>query len=264
MSNVIKAAHFLAGQISSDADKSEKIVIDSNPRADLFLSGLHKSRELSGVPSEEMDEPESTSSLPLEVESAIREQAARILDEAKLEERRIKEQALKEAKIQKQRVLDDAREEGYRIGYESGLATLQEMEDKLKERMVQNQLEYQAEIERLEPMFADLVVQYVEKLTGYVMDEKRQVIGYLMKEAIRGTDPSRSYVIHVSPEEYRTALAQEADLKDIISGRASLEIVMDNHMKHGECKIETDTCVLDSGIGTRLDMLKENLRLLIK
>jgi len=264
LSNVIKAAQFLAGQRSSEAEKNEKIVIDSNPRADLFLSGLHKSREMSGLSSEEMEESENTMSLPPEVESAIREQAARILDEAKLEERRIKEQALKEAKIQKQRVLDDAREEGYRIGYESGLATLQEMEDRLKERMVQNQQEYQAEIERLEPMFADLVIRYVEKLTGYVMEEKRPVIGYLMKEAILGTDPSRSYVIHVSSEEYRVALAQEAELKDIISGRASLEIVMDNSMKPGECKIETDTCVLDSGMGTRLDMLKENLRLLIE
>ena len=96
MSNVIKAAQFLAGQMSGEVDNSERIVIDSNPRADMFLSGLHKSREMTVASSEGLEEQESAISLPPEVEKAIREQAALILDEAKLEERRIKEQALKE------------------------------------------------------------------------------------------------------------------------------------------------------------------------
>ena len=256
LSNIIKAARFQAGQQMAMPVNIEKFVIDSNPRANLFFSGLQKSLEagreegveLEGLPIEEV------SLIPLEVEQAIKEQAAVILEEAREEERRIKEQALKEAKIQKNSILEAAKEEGFKRGLEDAMAHIQQ-----KERCKQ---EYEQQIDALEPLFSDLVIRYVEKLTGHLMEGTRPVVGYLMKEAVRNTESAKMYILHVPKESLEEAQAQEEELRAMVSNRASLEILSDSSLDAGECRLETENCVIASGIGTGLEILKENLRLL--
>ncbi len=265
MSNIIKAARFQAGQQMVMPVNIEKFVIDSNPRANLFFSGLQKSLEaareeeaqtLDGLPIE------GASLIPLEVEQAIKEQAAVILEEAREEERRIKEQALKEAKIQKNTVLEAAKEEGFKQGLENGMAHIRKQEEELAQQKERLQQEYEQQIDALEPLFSDLAIRYVEKLTGYLMEEKRPIIGYLMKEAVRNSEAAKMYILHVPKEQIEEAQAQEEELRAMVSSRASLEILADGSLQAGECRLETENCVIDSGIGTRLEILKENLRLL--
>ena len=264
LSNIIKAARFQAGQQMAMPVNIEKFVIDSNPRANLFFSGLQKSLEagreegveLEGLPIEEV------SLIPLEVEQAIKEQAAVILEEPREEERRIKEQALKEAKIQKNSILEAAKEEGFKRGLEDAMAHIRTLEQDLLQQKERCKQEYEQQIDALEPLFSDLVIRYVEKLTGHLMEGTRPVVGYLMKEAVRNTESAKMYILHVPKESLEEAQAQEEELRAMVSNRASLEILSDSSLDAGECRLETENCVIASGIGTGLEILKENLRLL--
>ena len=83
-----------------------------------------------------------------------------------------------------------------------------------------------------------------------------------MKEAVRNTESAKMYILHVPKESLEEAQAQEEELRAMVSNRASLEILSDSSLDAGECRLETENCVIASGIGTGLEILKENLRLL--
>ena len=256
MFNIVK------GGYTKVSDQHE--TIDSNERSQKFIEGL-TAREVNDPTGEGFAEGQTVikNILPPEVERAIKEQASKILEHAKEEERHIREQALKEAKIQKKKILDDAREEGYKDGYNSGIEELQLKEAELLERMHRNQAEYEELVDDLEPAFAGLIIKYVEKLTGVIMEDKIPIIGYLMRRAIMDANPSKHYCIRVSPEDFEDAKKEEEDLKSIVDIKSELEIVEDASLSHGDCHIEMDSCVVDSGLGVRMEILKENLRLLV-
>lgn len=245
MSNVIKAAQY-----------RKEIVIDSNPKADLFFSGLDKTAETITLSAGGEKE------LPEETLAAMKEKASELLAEAEEEGKRIMAKAYAEAEAQKNAVMETARNDGYRDGYNSGLAALKEQEEQLREQMLRCQQDYEEKVKELEPLFSELTIRYVEKLTGILMEEKRPVIGYLMGEAIRHAEPSKSYVLYVSPEEYEEVNAAGEELRAMVSSRAVFEILPDEKLTAGECKLETDGCVIDGSLGTRLSILKENIRLL--
>ena len=257
MYNIIK------GMRTSQSDEHE--IIDSNERSQQFIAGLHADKINNvGGGEDAPSGPVIKNILPPEVERAIKEQAGKILEHAKEEERHIKEQALKEAKIQKKKILDDAREEGYKDGYNSGIEELQLKEAELLERMHRNQAEYEELVDDLEPAFAGLIVKYVEKLTGVVLEDKIPIIGYLMRRAIMDANPSKHYYIRVSPEDMEDAMKEEEELKSIIDVKAELEIIEDATLSRGDCHVEMDSCVVDSGLGVRMEILKENLKLLVE
>jgi len=250
LSNVIKAVQF-----------QEQIRIDSNPKAELFFAGLHQ--QLAGVRMAETEDAlEREAELTSQAEQAMAEKASELLAAAKEEGRKVIEQARVEANIQKEAVLKEAQEKGYRDGYNSGIAALQEKEAQLAQIKAQYQREYEQQIKELEPLFSELVIQYVEKLTGILREEHQPVIGYLMAEAIRGTGSSRYYILHVSEEDYEEACKEEEKLRAMVSNRSDFEILSEKGLVSGECKLETDSCVIDASLGTRLSLLEENIRLL--
>ena len=171
-------------------------------------------------------------------------------------------QALKEAKIQKNSILEAAKEEGFKRGLEDAMAHIRTLEQDLLQQKERCKQEYEQQIDALEPLFSDLVIRYVEKLTGHLMEGTRPVVGYLMKEAVRNTESAKMYILHVPKESLEEAQAQEEELRAMVSNRASLEILSDSSLDAGECRLETENCVIASGIGTGLEILKENLRLL--
>ena len=267
MSNIIKG--------SRAREEAASFVIDSNSRVGSYFSNLVKEQEemASNEPEVRNIEPlaevspeiaveEQPKLSPEEIEEEARKRAAEIIAEAEEQKKQIMNQAVKEAKIKEKSLREAASEEGYKEGqirakeeYENKLLEIEDEKAKLRE-------EFEAEVERLEPIFAGLVINYVERLTGIVANEYEAVIYNMLVAAINNADSSRFYVIHVPKEQYEYVSSREGYIREIVGDRVNIEIIADPVLPLNSCKIETDSCVIDTGLDTRLTTLVNSIRLL--
>lgn len=268
MSNIIK-------YWGSKDEASEKI-IDSNPKADAFLTEILKLRELEekkkqmealrlagGSEFQELDLTKSPKSFDFfKEEKEARQKADEIIKEANETSDRILEQAILEAEKKEREILVSAREQGYKEGYDRARHEIDEKEKELLEERKQLQLNYENEVKALVPKFTDLVIKYVERLTGILADEYESVIYNVLALAIMNSEPSKSYLIYVPKEQYKYVLSKEDYIREVVGDHASFEIISDSSLSVNSCKIETENCVIDTSLDTRLLTLINSLRLL--
>lgn len=266
MSNIIKGFRAIDG--------ADGFVIDSNARADSYFSSLIKAQEkeltreqeekmaLLGDIAPELEVEEPVKLTPEEIEEEARKRADEILLEAEELKKQIMNQAIKEAKIKEKSLSEAATEAGYKDGYEKAKAEFDIKFQELEEEKARLRSEFEAETERLEPLFAGLVIDYVERLTGVVAKEYEAVIYNMLVSAINNAETSRSYIIHVPKEQFEYVSSREGYIREIVGDHVSIEIIADHVLPLNSCKIETDSCVIDTGLDTRLTTLVNSIRLL--
>ena len=273
MSNVIK--------YSRARDEDTGFIIDSDARADSYFSALvrqhdekiekkgkkqeneqEKMTSLGGIaPEIAIEEPLQLT--PEEIEEEAKKRAAEILSEAEEMKKQIMNQAIKEAKIKEKSLSEAAAEAGYKEGCEKAQSEFEVKLKELEEERERLRQEYRLETERLEPLFASLVIDYVERLTGIVAREYETVIYNMLLSAINNAESSKSYIIHVPKEQFEYVNSRGDYIRDIVGNHANVEIIADRVLPLNGCKIETDSCVIDTGLDTRLTTLTNSIRLLV-
>ena len=69
-------------------------------------------------------------------------------------------------------------------------------------------------------------------------------------------------MIHVSKEDFGYVTMQKKDLLEGIPGSDTIEIIEDMTLTPNECMIETDGGIFDCSLGTQLQGLMKELKLL--
>lgn len=280
LSNVIKAAAITYTQ--------EKRTIDSNKRAAEFtrlfvekhaavkegmeelaaaegtdggfepgLGAFVKSAGLEedGPPAVEMPDME-------EFRRQMEEEASQVREAARQEADQILAQAGTDADVIRRRAHDEGSRQGYEEGHKKAEAELARMKEGLEAEAAENRREYERQVQELEPAFVGMVIRLVERLTGVLLEDEGGIILYLLEQAMSGVEPSMTYLVHVSPEDFDTVDAKKPDLAWKIREGAALEVIEDRTLKQGQCLIETDSRVFDCSIDTQFKNLAGDLRLL--
>lgn len=188
--------------------------------------------------------------------------------EALLEIEQAKEQAYEDAKAEGyQAGLEQGRSEGFEQGHKDGLASVESEREKVfseasqKIAMIEN--EYQKKLDELEPRFIDTLTRIYEHIFHVSFKNSRELIVYLIQNTMRNIEGSGSYLIHVSKEDYPFASMQKRELiKNTNISVDDIEIIEDSTLDKNECMIETGSGVFDCSLGTQLEALNEQLRLL--
>lgn len=188
--------------------------------------------------------------------------------EALLEIEQAKEQAYEDAKAEGyQAGLEQGRNEGFEQGHKDGLASVESEREKVfseasqKIAMIEN--EYQKKLDELEPRFIDTLTRIYEHIFHVSFKNSRELIVYLIQNTMRNIEGSGSYLIHVSKEDYPFASMQKRELiKNTNISVDDIEIIEDSTLDKNECMIETGSGVFDCSLGTQLEALNEQLRLL--
>lgn len=197
-----------------------------------------------------------------QLEEEAKQKAEEIIKEANVRKEMILSSALEEAKRQEEEVRFMASEEGYKEGYRKAIEEIKQKEAELQAEKERLEVQYEEEVKKLEPKFANLVIKYVEKLTGILADEYESIIYNVMALGINNADPSKNYIIHVPKVQYKYVSSKEDYIRELAGEHARVEIVSDASLKVNSCKIETDHCVIDTGLDTRLMMLTHSIKLL--
>ena len=224
---------------------------------DGFVAGLHPVASV-----EEINE-ENHDITALEEEYSIKKQqmedeASEILKDARRRANEILEQAKKDA----ENLRNSAREEGYNAGTELAKSEILQKNQELLEEKKKLESDYNEKLRELEPKFVELLIAFIKKLTNYAMEEKEEIILYLIEQAFQGSDASNSYIVKVSSEDYELVSLKKPELLWQLKEGVELEIVEDPLLSKAQCLIETDSRVIDCSLDVQLKNLICDLRLL--
>ena len=123
--------------------------------------------------------------------------------------------------------------------------------------------EYEQQIEMLEPNLVEAITGIYEHIFHVELSSYREILMGLISDVLHKLDGSRSFIIHVSKDDYAYVNMQKKQmLTGAVSESVSVDVVEDATVGRNECMIETENGIFDCGLGTQLSELKKRLRLL--
>ena len=179
-------------------------------------------------------------------------EAQKIVEDARAQAESILQDARSQAEAERADIQEAARRQGQ-----------QEAQAEADRTEAAREAEYQKRLDELEPEFVDTITGIYEHIFHVDLHSYREVLCYLISTTMRKSEDNRSFLIHVSKEDYPYVSMQK---KQISAGaaapNATVEIVKDITLGKGECLIETEGGIFDCGLGTQLSELRQKLKLL--
>ena len=280
MSNVIKAY-----SIKYD---NEKRLIDTNPIAESYVkrfmevnkSSIENEKEngVSGefvqglavtLVSEVKEEKEKEEDLlkiseeqMIENNKKLSQNAKEIVEQAKEEVKVMLSNARKEAEQLKKDIYDKAKQEGYQAGKNQATLEIDTIKEELLHEKDQYRKDYENKVKNLEPVFTDLLISYLKRFTGVLLEDKREIVLYLLDQELMNVESSNTYIIRVSREDYDMVNSKKTEIKWKLKENAEIEIVEDRMLSRAQCMIETDSRIIDCSLDVQLKNLISDLKML--
>lgn len=196
-------------------------------------------------------------------------QADQIISQAQAQAQEILQKAASDAEQLRSETVTKAHDEGYQKGMELGEKKIAEQENILRQReqalkQKEQQLiaEYDQRFEDMEPRFVETIAGIYEHIFHVDFKDYKNVIVYLIENTMRKIEGNRNFLIHVSREDYPLVSMQKKEIQSYAAGAASIEIIEDMTLGKNECLIETEGGIFDCGLGTQLEELGKEIRLL--
>lgn len=189
-------------------------------------------------------------------------EADSILSAAREEAESIIAAANADAEAIRSRAQADGHDEGYKIGYDEGVSIAREAEERCARRESELEAYYAGKLDELEPQFVDKITDIYEHIFMTDLSNKKELVHFLLTDAMRNIEGGKTFLIHVSKEDYEFVLENKDDLTRGLPGTSTLEVIEDVTLSQSECFIEADSGIFDCGLGTELQLLKKELTLL--
>ncbi|MCR5607774.1 MAG: hypothetical protein K6G26_01760 [Lachnospiraceae bacterium] len=176
------------------------------------------------------------------------------------------ETIVNEAQEKYDSIKQQAYDEGHKLGYDDGIAEGEARINEIRENL---ELEYNnknilldEKISKFELDFVELASSIIEKITGIIVDDKKEVIMHLINNALSNSPNNNTYVIRVAKEDYEFVNDKKNEIMENLKEGVSVEINIADNLTRNKCIIETDNTVIDCSLDVQLENLIEDLRLL--
>ncbi len=169
--------------------------------------------------------------------------AARILADAQKEA----EALISKARVEAEAIRAEAREGGYREGLAEWEARLAEMRAALDQAL-----------RDATPQIAHLAVRIAEKILRKHLDTDPESIVPMVQEALATTRGYRGgfFIIRVHPDDVAALEGARERLLQLNPSWEALQIVGDDRMARGGCRIESDFGTIDASLETQLKAIE--------
>ena len=195
-------------------------------------------------------------------EQELGERAQEVLEEAKREAKAILENAEKEAEKLQKETCANAQKKGYGDGLLQSQMEINKLKTEYEEKAHYLQKQYEEMISAYEPQMAEIIASLVERITGIVVEDREEVILYLIDRALNRMDKEDEYTIRVSKEEYEAVSLRRDMLLSAIGREVVLNITADAALKKNQCFIETEYKVINCSLDIQLNNLITDLKLI--
>ena len=193
----------------------------------------------------------------------IEAQAQAMLDEAQTKVDEMMDAARRQIEIERANAVEEGSKQGFNEGYQQGLSEVDGMKQELAEKRRQLEAEFDELLEDLEPRFVDTITDVYSHIFGVDLMDNRDILVHLVDSTLRKVESSKTFIVHVSAEDYPYVNMQKQTLMEgAVAGRGLIEIIEDIALAKGDCLIETDGGIFDCGISTQLEELNKKLQVL--
>lgn len=265
-----------------DADVEEKRVSEQTSVEEALAEALIHDAELDGVDFGDNDllTVDTSNLTHLDITDEERQQKVdEILQAAQVDADAIvskahdeAEQLRAEAFDEAERIKSQAKEDGYQNGYseaiEKASVEIAQKEADLEHRMqmVEQELQERKAIltKEMENQMIDLLCRLIPSITGVVIDGQKDVLLYMINNAMHDLDNSKNFIIKVSSDDYNELLERKEEIYGALNPAIDMEIFEDSKLEPMQCMIETDNGIVDVSLDVQLDNLITALRLMTK
>ncbi len=186
-----------------------------------------------------------------------------MLDDAQAQIDEMNAAAQNEIEAKRRWAMEEGKKEGYEEGYRKGVSEAEEMKRQVMAERRRLEAEYEQLIDELEPRFIDTITEVYSHIFGIGLADNRDILVHLVDSTLRQVESSRTFIVHVSKEDYPFVNMQKQALTEgAAAGRGTVEIIEDLTLGQGDCMIETDGGIFDCGVDTQLTELNNKLRML--
>jgi flagellar assembly protein FliH len=258
LSNVIKAYNIRY-------EEAAKKTIDTHIRFDKELEERKNKQQTVTAPPADGEFVEGLQAVlidQLPTGEEIQEKASELIKDAKKEAGRILDDARKEAARIKKEAYVEGEKKGYGDGMHQSQKELNQLKAEYDEKARRLKRDYEEMATSLEPQMAEIIASLVEKLTGIVIEDKEEVILYLVDKTLKNMDKCNEYTIKVSKEDFEYLSMRKNLLLGAIGREVSIYIEEDANLKKNQCLIETELKVINCSLDVQLDNLIMDLKLI--
>lgn len=272
MSNLIKSVYF-------NFNQDGKRVIDSDSQVEQFIPDIFRrdkiyAAELSVDDQQEENVGEFQAGMNFlnmedvrreerdKVEKETSEQVEQMLLDARKEADSILCQAKNEAEEIRLRAYEEGKSQGMSEGQEYARQELETMQAEFRQEAEQQRKELDEQAMALEPKFADIMIALIEKITGVLCQDKREIVIYLIHQALYQLEKTSRVTLRVSKDDMLLVSAHKQELKENIAQDVEFDIMEDESLQAMQCIIETDNKIVDCSLDVQLDNLQSQIKML--
>lgn len=255
----------------SNIIKSGFVCINSVDTRLIYSNEENKNQETKKAPETKTVVTMDLSQALKEKEKMLRDEEAnlkvryqQVMDDAEAKAEQIIKEAQEKAELIKETALAEGKEEGLQLGLSKGQEELEELKTKLNSERTELESKYNNMISKFESDFVENFINVFEKISGIMIDDKKDVILHLINQQIGEVEKSNHYVIRVSKDDYELVNNKKQLLYDYVGQDATIEIIETDTLSRNKCLIETDNSVIDCSIDTQIKNLISDLRMLSK
>jgi flagellar assembly protein FliH len=213
--------------------------------------------------------PYETAKQPEDYETVmeqVKQEAAKIRQEAEQYYEEMRQQVLKEKEewhIEKERLVQLAREEGYRAGFEKGREEALEHYDELiaKARHITElaNVQFYEQINASAETILRIGMKAAERIIGEALEKDQNYFLSLVKRVLKEVREQTEVTVYVHPLSYEIVARQKEELKSLFPHEVDLFIHPDDKLQEHACIIETPFGRIDASVDTQLAQIKEKL-----
>ncbi|ADM37718.1 flagellar assembly protein FliH [Bacillus spizizenii ATCC 6633 = JCM 2499] len=195
----------------------------------------------------------------------VKEEADRISEQANSHIENIRRQIEQEKNdwaAEKQKLIEEAKAEGFEQGVALGKAeTLQqygELIDQANSIIEMSRKAVEDKLENANEEIVELAVALAKKVWQQKSDDKEAFL-LLVKQVINEVKEYDDISIYVDPYYYETVFQQKDEIQQLLYKECRLGIYADEKAPKGSCYIETPFGRVDASVDTQLMQLKDKL-----
>lgn len=257
----------IAEQTSVEEALAEALIMDAELEGTDFGDSNVLTMDMTDLSAASVNEEELQSTAN-EILQTAEKDAQEIVAKAHDEAEQLRAAAFDEA----EQLKVQAKEDGYQTGYNEAMqkaereiaekeAALEERLNMAEQRMQEREVLLVKETER---KMVDILCQLIPSITGVVVENQKDVLLYMINNAMHDLDNSKHFVIKVSSSDYEMLLERKEDIYGALNPSINLEIFEDAKLSTMQCMIETDNGLVDISLDVQLDNLITALKLMIK
>ncbi|HZJ77160.1 MAG TPA: FliH/SctL family protein [Oscillospiraceae bacterium] len=181
----------------------------------------------------------------------------------------IEQQAItSEAYTESNKVLENAREKGYKQGLsegkEAGLKTVDNLIEEIKQIKQNVLFEKKVVAKKLEEEIIELVISCIKKVTNHELEKDHELLLNLIENGIERCTYTDTLIIRVSENNYETVNPFKNKIYIMTEGIDNIEIKKDPALEDGSIIIETISGTVDAGIQTQIAQIEQMFHDILK